>query len=392
MLKVLSLFDGIATGRLALEMAGIDVGLYFASEVDKDVKAVARANWPDMIHLGPVETITATDLPDIDLVIGGSPCQGFSRAGSQLNFNDPRSRLFFDYARILDEVMRKNPSAKFLLENVAIAGIAKAKKWKADNGYTSGWSKVYWPQGVDNLGRTFHLSTMAAVEFMRADAEHNEVPMETCGNKTVPLMRQYFGEGYAGAGFDKEASLELAQDGICTLISWGGVVLWGDHTAAYKYGAEMDPRFIFDVNVRMIMHVLNGFQRRHMGEIDKPMDLAKKDEIINEEQEQLDALVAMGALIGTPTIYFLESENSTADLMNGDFKWNIPVTPTPPLKSATAGVASSRPLRLPKRSPRGGAHENLIPRRRHHRERQRQPVLPRYVRGEARRRARDPLQ
>lgn len=72
MLKVLSLFDGIATGRLALEMAGIDVGLYFASEVDKDVKAVARANWPDMIHLGPVETITATDLPDIDLVIGGA--------------------------------------------------------------------------------------------------------------------------------------------------------------------------------------------------------------------------------------------------------------------------------------------------------------------------------
>ncbi len=125
MLKVLSLFDGIATGRLALEMAGIDVGLYFASEVDKDVKAVARANWPDMIHLGPVETITATDLPDIDLVIGGSPCQGFSRAGSQLNFNDPRSRLFFDYARILDEVMRKNPSAKFLLENVAMK-----KEWE----------------------------------------------------------------------------------------------------------------------------------------------------------------------------------------------------------------------------------------------------------------------
>ena len=143
----------------------------------------------------------------------------------------------------------------------------------------------------------------------------------------------------AGAGFDKEASLELVQDGICTLISWGGVVLWGDHTAAYKYGAEIDPRFIFDVNVRMIMHVLNGFQRRHMGEIDEPMSLAKKDEIINEEQEQLDALAAMGALIGTPTIYFLESENSTVDLMNGDFKWNIPVTPTPPLKSATAGVA-----------------------------------------------------
>lgn len=125
MLKVLSLFDGIATGRLALQMAGIDVGLYFASEVDGGVKTVARSNWPDMIHLGPVETITAADLPKIDLVIGGSPCQGFSRAGSQLNFNDPRSRLFFDYARILDEVMEKNPGAKFLLENVAMK-----KEWE----------------------------------------------------------------------------------------------------------------------------------------------------------------------------------------------------------------------------------------------------------------------
>ena len=64
----------------------------------------------------------------------------------------------------------------------------------------------------------------------------------------------------------------------------------------------------------------------------------------------------------------------------------------PDLSDVVTFEGGSRPLRPPKRSPRGGAHENLIPRRRHHRERQRQPVLPRYVRGEARRRARDPLQ
>lgn len=86
-MRVLSLFDGIATGRLALEMAGVPVDLYIASEIDKDAKAVARANWPDMIHIGPVENVTAPDLPKIDLVIGGSPCQGFSRAGAGLNFN-----------------------------------------------------------------------------------------------------------------------------------------------------------------------------------------------------------------------------------------------------------------------------------------------------------------
>lgn len=58
-MRVLSLFDGIATGRLALEMAGVPVDLYIASEIDKDAKAVARANWPDMIHIGPVESVTA---------------------------------------------------------------------------------------------------------------------------------------------------------------------------------------------------------------------------------------------------------------------------------------------------------------------------------------------
>ena len=58
-MRVLSLFDGIATGRLALEMAGVPVDLYIASEIDKDAKAVARANWPDMIHIGPVENVTA---------------------------------------------------------------------------------------------------------------------------------------------------------------------------------------------------------------------------------------------------------------------------------------------------------------------------------------------
>ena len=117
-MRVLSLFDGIAPGRLALEMAGVPVDLYIASEIDKDAKAVARANWPDMIHIGPVESVTAPDLPKIDLVIGGSPCQGFSRAGAGLNFDDPRSRLFFDYVRVLNEVRGKNPDVKFLLENV----------------------------------------------------------------------------------------------------------------------------------------------------------------------------------------------------------------------------------------------------------------------------------
>lgn len=113
-MNVLSLFDGMSCGRIALERAGIKVDNYYASEIDKYAIMVAKANYPDTIHIGDVEQVSCDDLPKIDLLIGGSPCQGFSFAGKQLNFEDPRSRLFFEYVRLLKEC---NPKY-FMLENV----------------------------------------------------------------------------------------------------------------------------------------------------------------------------------------------------------------------------------------------------------------------------------
>lgn len=113
-MNVLSLFDGISCGRVALERAGIPVANYFASEVDKYAIQIAKKNCPDTIHIGDVTKVFAKDLLKIDLLIGGSPCQGFSFAGKQLNFDDPRSKLFFEFVRLLKETKPKY----FLLENV----------------------------------------------------------------------------------------------------------------------------------------------------------------------------------------------------------------------------------------------------------------------------------
>ena len=113
-MNVLSLFDGISCGQVALERAGIKVSNYYASEIDKYAMQITRKNYPDTIQLGDVTGVKGKDLPKIDLLIGGSPCQGFSFAGKQLNFIDPRSRLFFEYVRVLNEVKPKY----FLLENV----------------------------------------------------------------------------------------------------------------------------------------------------------------------------------------------------------------------------------------------------------------------------------
>lgn len=131
-MNVLSLFDGMSCGRLALERAGFPVTNYFASEIDKYAITVARANFPDTVHLGDVTELQTHDgrlfvhdeqwqtlnkgayKRKIDLLIGGSPCQGFSFAGKQLNFDDPRSKLFFEFVRLLKALKPKY----FLLENV----------------------------------------------------------------------------------------------------------------------------------------------------------------------------------------------------------------------------------------------------------------------------------
>ena len=230
----------------------------------------------------------------------------------------------------------------FVLADIPVQGvntIDEAKAWKVSHGYNNERSKVFYPKAKESTGIVYHLSTMAAVEFMRTDYSHDSIPMETCGNKEIPISGQYFGES-VNQGFDQQMAKELTSAGISTCVFWGGNwVLWGDHTAAYSYGADVDPRAIFDVSMRMLFHITNSFQREWGTTIDKPFTKQLRDRIINREQEKLDALVAQGALIGTPEVLFLESENSTTDMLNGDFRWDIPVTPVPPLKSATVYVA-----------------------------------------------------
>ena len=110
----LSLFDGMSCGQIALNNLGIKVDNYYASEVDKYAMQIAKKNFPNITHIGDVTKVIGSELPKIDLLIGGSPCQGFSFAGKQLNFDDTRSALFFEFVRLLKECKPKY----FMLENV----------------------------------------------------------------------------------------------------------------------------------------------------------------------------------------------------------------------------------------------------------------------------------
>ncbi|MBD8389641.1 DNA cytosine methyltransferase [Dysgonomonas sp. BGC7] len=148
-INVLSLFDGMSCGQIALRQLGVKILNYYASEIDKFAIQQTQHNFPDTIQMGNVvllryamtwkentvnrfyqskwisertkerfRQIYKIDWSSINLVLAGSPCQGFSYAGKQLAFNDPRSKLFFEFIKILNHIKRINPNVKFLLENV----------------------------------------------------------------------------------------------------------------------------------------------------------------------------------------------------------------------------------------------------------------------------------
>lgn len=120
---VKSLFDGISCGMVALEKAGIEVSEYSSSEIDKHAIKISNKNYPSIIRLGCIKSVHVKK--NVDLILAGSPCQGFSRAGNGLNFNHEGSKLFFEFVRILNEAKKINPNVLFLLENVIMK-----KEWQ----------------------------------------------------------------------------------------------------------------------------------------------------------------------------------------------------------------------------------------------------------------------
>ncbi len=149
-MKVLSLFDGISCGLVALERAGIPVERYVAYEIEENAIKVSLDNYPFIEQKGDVTKADFSEFRGFDMLIAGSPCQGFSKAGKQLNFNDPRSKLFFEFVRALQEVKPKY----FLLENVAmkkeyediITEILGVEPIRIESSLVSGAlrSRIYW--------------------------------------------------------------------------------------------------------------------------------------------------------------------------------------------------------------------------------------------------------
>jgi len=217
-MNVLSLFDGCSGGQLALQRAGIHVDNYYASEIDKYAIKVTQANFPNTIQLGDVTQVKPSERgmgvdyaldydPPIDLLMGGSPCQGFSFAGHQLNFDDPRSKLFFDFIRIRDECKPKY----VLLENVRMA----KKSQDVISEYMG-----FEPQAL-NSSRVSAQNRYRLYWFGKLVGDsYEQIPIPPMINKKI-IMQDILEDGYAT---DEMTS----QDGKshCLTARYNGAVWW----------------------------------------------------------------------------------------------------------------------------------------------------------------------
>ena len=202
-MNVLSLFDGMSCGRIALERAGIQVTNYFASEIDKHAIKVAMHNYPDTQQLGDVTKWREWNLPKIDLLIGGSPCQGFSFAGKQLAFDDPRSKLFFEFVACLEHFKPKY----FLLENVrmkkehlqVITDMLGVEPIRINSNLVSAQNRdrYYWtniPDVIMPTDRGIYLKDIIQTDLSEHEAKNYMVPFD----KTLLILDKEVERGKVG--------------------------------------------------------------------------------------------------------------------------------------------------------------------------------------------------
>lgn len=187
-MNVLSLFDGMSCGQIALQKAGVQVDNYYASEIKPHAIKVTKHNFPNTIHLGDVRNVKVGNLPAIDLIIGGSPCKGISRLNqNQEGLEHDESVLFWEYVRIYKELRKKNNAINFLLENThghkdatnTISEILGVNPISINSRLVSAQNRprYYWTDiNVVSMPKDLHLTTKHILDQPKGDvAPQNKV-------------------------------------------------------------------------------------------------------------------------------------------------------------------------------------------------------------------------
>ena len=206
------------------------------------------------------------------------------------------------------------------------------------------YSTAVWGQIRTSAGHDISGAAVRAALMAKSDANYG-VPARVAGNIEVPAIQGVVGmkgEEKVLAKIPRSSANELSADGICTVRRRGSVyVTWGDHTSAFAGGNVTDELARFENRIRMNAMLKNRWVMKYESIIDSPLTLQMRNDIINAEQDYLNGLVAIGALIGEPKCEFIAESNPIDDIVQGNFTWNITVTETNPLKYMLARIAFS---------------------------------------------------
>lgn len=186
------------------------------------------------------------------------------------------------------------------------------------------------------------LSAIRAGLCARSDAEYG-APARSGGNLPIPNAEawgSYDGSSFTAMPISETLATSLSAEGVCAVVNYSGTYrTWGDHTSLFAAGTVSDERARFDNSIRMLRSITNRFQLKYRASIDSPFTLQMRNDIINEQLDYLNGLVAKGALIGKPTCEFRAIDNPKDNIQKGEFKWNITCTTTNPLKYAYVSVS-----------------------------------------------------
>lgn len=186
------------------------------------------------------------------------------------------------------------------------------------------------------------LSAIRAGLCARSDAEYG-APARSGGNLPIPNAEawgSYDSNNFTAMPISETLATSLSAEGVCAVVNYSGTYrTWGDHTSLFAAGTVSDERARFDNSIRMLRSITNRFQLKYRASIDSPFTLQMRNDIINEQLDYLNGLVAKGALIGKPTCEFRAIDNPKDNIQKGEFKWNITCTTTNPLKYAYVSVS-----------------------------------------------------
>jgi len=241
-MNVLSLFGGTETGLIALKELGAKINNYYSSEIDKYTASVAKYNHPEIKHLGPIEDYELWELPKIDLILAGPPCQGFSIAGKGLNWDDPRSQLFFKAI----EILWKYEPEYFLFENVAsmkkeirseINELMEVNSVMINSALVSAQNRkrLYWCNWDINQPKDKGLFLKDIVEFGEPLADKSQTIPSTIYKENAKSMIKRNKKGLLVYVNDK---INSSQDGKIVDVSGKSLTLTAGHNNYPKIGKD----------------------------------------------------------------------------------------------------------------------------------------------------------